>query len=221
GLRPWVDAGVPVVVLEPSCASVFRDELTNLMPARSEAQRLRQQTKLLSEFLVERDVVLPQLERRAVVQGHCHHKAVLGYDAERSVFERMGVRAQLLSSGCCGMAGAFGFERDSAKQHVSRACGERVLFGAVHAADGDTLVVADGFSCKTQIESGTGRRALHVAEVIQLGLAASAGKQVDGERERRVQERVPEQLAPVGLLCLGAAAALGALAFRAHAARTV
>jgi FAD/FMN-containing dehydrogenase/Fe-S oxidoreductase len=205
GLQPWIDEGLPVVVLEPSCASVFRDELVNFMPARLEARRLHDQTKLLSELLVSDGCKLPQLHGKAIVQGHCHHKSLLGYDAERSVFERMGLDAELLSSGCCGMAGAFGFERDASKQQVSHDCGERVLFKAVRAAPEDTLIVADGFSCQNQIEAGTERQPLHVAEVLRLGL----GRRAESPQRRRARERFPERLAALGLASLGAGIALG------------
>jgi Fe-S oxidoreductase len=196
-VSPWVNDGLSIVVLEPSCASVFRDELPNLMPARVEAQRLAKQTKLLSEFLVEEGVELPKLRRHAIVQGHCHHKSLLGWDAQDKVHHAMELDAPLLSSGCCGMAGAFGFERDEAKQKVSRALGERVLFGEVRKASRDTLILADGFSCRTQIEQGTGQHALHLAEV--LALAYRENGQVGAEEASgRPQKR-------------GFVAALGAL----------
>jgi Fe-S oxidoreductase len=174
-LRPWLDEGLPIVVLEPSCASVFRDELINLMPARLEARRLATQTKLLSELLA--DAELPRLQRKAVVHGHCHHKAVLGFDAERQVLERIGLSAELLSSGCCGMAGSFGFEREPEKQRVAQACAERALFPAVRACDDETLLIADGFSCRTQIAQGTRRRALHLADVLKLALDGGSLRQ--------------------------------------------
>jgi Fe-S oxidoreductase len=210
GLAPYIEEDLPIVVLEPSCASVFRDELMNLLPARLEAQKLRARTKLLSELLIEDECDLPKLSRNAIVQGHCHHKSLLGYDAERAVFERMGVEAELLSSGCCGMAGAFGFERDETKQKVSRDCGERVLFKAVRAAAPDTLIIADGFSCQNQIEAGTPRSAIHLAEVLRLAL----GKSEEPLAARRARERLPEQLAAAGLACLGAGVALGVCSWR-------
>ncbi len=189
-LRPWLEEGLPVVVLEPSCASVFRDELLNLMPGRIEAHRLHDQTKLLSELLAEdRSIEVPKLSRKAIVQGHCHHKSVLGYDAQRSIFERMGMDAALLSSGCCGMAGSFGFERDARKQEVATACGERVLFPAVRNADRETLILADGFSCRTQIAEGTGRQALHLAEALELALEQSSSH----ARERPLSRERTEQ----------------------------
>jgi len=205
------------VVLEPSCASVFRDELTNLMPGRVEAERLKQQTKLLSELLADEQHV-PTLHRKAIVQGHCHHKSVLGYEAEGALHERMGLDAELLASGCCGMAGSFGFEDDPSKQQVTKALGERVLFPALRKAAPDSLIIADGFSCRTQIEQGTGRRALHSAEV--LALALDYGPEgpplevlrADGKEEARRQD---SSMAGV-LVLAGVAAAAGLLVWNAY-----
>jgi Fe-S oxidoreductase len=161
-----IAAGTPVVGLEPSCVAVFRDEMGELMPGDEQAHRLASQTFALSEFLTARDYVFPRLERAALVHGHCHHKAVLGFDAQRQALERMGLQVNVLDSGCCGMAGSFGFEREH--YDVSVKAGERVLLPAVRAAADDTLIVADGFSCRTQIEQQTHRRALHLAELIEM-----------------------------------------------------
>lgn len=206
GLEPYLSQSVPIVVLEPSCASVFRDELPNLMPGRVAAQRLQKQTKLLSELLVERNVPLPEFPGHAIVQGHCHHKSVLGYDAQAELWKRMKFDAKLLSSGCCGMAGSFGFERDEQKQEVSKACGQRVLWPAVRDSSDDTLIIADGFSCQTQIESGTERRAVHVAEAVKL---ARDGQQRPDFEERERYVRAPERLALVGLALIAAGSLLG------------
>src|SRR5581483_12396411 len=104
---------------------------------------------------------------RALLHGHCHHKATGGVDGERKLLEAMGLDVEVLDSGCCGMAGSWGYE--PGHYEVSQACGERALFPAVRGAGRDDLVVADGFSCKTQIEQGVdGRRALHVAQVLKL-----------------------------------------------------
>lgn len=165
-----IDAGIPVVVLEPSCASVFRDELCSFFPNDSRAQRLSQQTFTLSEFLTRSETAYepPRFNAAALLHGHCHQKALKGFESEQDLLRRMGVQVQTPAAGCCGMAGAFGFERD--KYELSQAVGERDLLPAVRAADGDTLIVADGFSCREQIAQGTRRRALHLADVMALAL---------------------------------------------------
>ncbi|HWA24798.1 MAG TPA: FAD-linked oxidase C-terminal domain-containing protein [Lacunisphaera sp.] len=166
-LRPEIRAGVPMVGLEPSCVATFRDELCALLPLDDDARRLSRQTFLLSEF-IEREMpgTLPQYPHAALVHGHCHHKALMKMTAEESVLRRMGVAYELLDSGCCGMAGAFGFEQSH--YDVSIACGERVLLPRVRAADPGQIVIANGFSCREQIAQCTGRRALHLAQVLEL-----------------------------------------------------
>jgi FAD/FMN-containing dehydrogenase/Fe-S oxidoreductase len=170
-LRPHIWAGVPVVGIEPSCVAVFRDELPNLFPYDPDATRLSQQSFVLSEFLVKQGRVddLPKLHRTALVHGHCHHRAVMGFEDERDVLEGLGLDVDIPESGCCGMAGSFGFEKGQ-KYDVSQGAGERVLLPSVRAAAKDTLIVADGFSCRTQIEQNTDRRAMHLAQVIALAM---------------------------------------------------
>jgi FAD/FMN-containing dehydrogenase/Fe-S oxidoreductase len=169
-LAPQIDAGLPIVVLEPSCASVFRDELRNLFPGDARADRLSRQTFLLSEFLEHHTPGYqpPQLSRKAILHGHCHHKALMKMSDEESLLRKMGTTLEPLDAGCCGMAGPFGFEKE--KFAVSQAIGERVLLPAVRQAKPDTLIVSDGFSCGEQIFQATGRRAIHLAEAIQLAL---------------------------------------------------
>jgi FAD/FMN-containing dehydrogenase/Fe-S oxidoreductase len=168
---PQIDAGLPFVFLEPSCATVFRDELINFFPPDSQAgpraQRLRDQTLLLSQFLVQHapDFQPPSLPgKQIVLHGHCHHKSAMKMTDEVAILRRTGADVDLLDSGCCGMAGPFGFERE--KFEVSQALGERVLLPAVRAAAPDAILVADGFSCREQISQNSSRRALHFAEVI-------------------------------------------------------
>ena len=170
GLGPQIDAGLPIVVLEPSCASVFRDELRNLFPDDARADRLRRQTFLLSEFLEHHapGYEPPQLHRKVVLHGHCHHKALMKMKDEESLLRKMGTTLEPLDAGCCGMAGPFGFEKE--KFAVSQAVGERMLLPAVRRAEPDTLIVSDGFSCGEQILQATGRRAIHLAEAMQLAL---------------------------------------------------
>ncbi len=167
-LAPEIDAGTPVVVLEPSCAAVFRDELINLLPDNQCARRLSRQTFLLADFLRHqaRHFSVPRLPgRRALLHGHCHHKAVTGLEDEEVLLREMGLELDVPDTGCCGMAGAFGFESGD-HYAVSIACGERVLLPEVRRAAPETLIVADGFSCREQIAQGTERAALHLAEVI-------------------------------------------------------
>ena len=161
--------GTPIVVLEPACASAFRDELVDLFFRDEVARRLSKQVVLLEELLVRDDGWNPpKLDRDAIVHGHCHQQAILGMDAQRKALERAGIRCDIPDAGCCGMAGSFGFEKE--KYDVSMACAERVLLPALREADAETLVVANGFSCREHVEQATGRRPLHLAEVLALAL---------------------------------------------------
>jgi len=165
-----IGAGLPLVVLEPSCAAVFRDELLNLFPQDGRARKLSQQTFLLSEFLEKRakHFELPKLDRKALIHGHCHHKSIMTMTDEESVLRRMGIDYHAPAPGCCGMAGSFGFE--AGKYDVSVAIGELELLPAIHREPAGSLIIADGFSCREQIAQCTDRRALHLAEVIQIAL---------------------------------------------------
>ena len=165
-----IRAGTPIVALEPACASVFREELLNLFPYHLQARRLSGQVQLLADFLTRDDVHadFPALGGKALLHGHCHHKALSDLHTERKLLDALGLQVQLPDSGCCGMAGAFGFAAD--KVDVSLACGERVLLPAVRALADDALVVADGFSCSEQIGHGAGRQALHLAQVLRMAL---------------------------------------------------
>ena len=169
-LTPEIDAGTSMVVLEPSCCSVFRDELNGLMPDLPRAHRLMEQTFTLAEFLEKKadKYAPPQLSGKAIVQGHCHHKAIMRLKEEEKVMDKLGLDYEILQSGCCGMAGSFGYESD--KYDVSIKAGERVLLPEVRKAGLSTFIVADGFSCKEQIEQQTNRQALHLAEVISIAM---------------------------------------------------
>jgi FAD/FMN-containing dehydrogenase/Fe-S oxidoreductase len=169
-IRPAIRDGIPVVGLEPSCVAVFRDELVNLFPDDKDARRLAGQTFTLAELLADHTDGWrpPPLSGRAIVHGHCHQKAVIGMDPDLRLLRGMGLDAELLDSGCCGLAGPFGFE--AGRYQISMAMGERALLPRVRDADPDTLVLADGFSCATQVRDATGRRTLHLAEVLRLGL---------------------------------------------------
>ncbi|MGK2860065.1 MAG: (Fe-S)-binding protein, partial [Thermoanaerobaculia bacterium] len=159
-----IRAGTPIVGVEPSCVAVFRDELPNLLPG-GDAAKLSRPVFTLAEFLERENVELPRLDERVLFHGHCHQKAVMKTDAELRLFSRMGVRVDAPDSGCCGMAGAFGFE---AKHYdVSVAAGERVLLPAVRAASESTAVVTDGFSCREQVSQLTDRKPKHFAELVR------------------------------------------------------
>jgi Fe-S oxidoreductase len=191
-LTPYARAGVPIVGLEPSCVAALRDELPAMLVHDEDATRIATGTMTLAEFLKEHagDWRMPRLERRAIVHGHCHQEAVMGLDADRELLERLGLDFEVLDSGCCGLAGSFGFE--ASKYDISVAVGERRLLPAVREAPADALILADGFSCRTQIEQLTDRRAIHVAEAIELALE-------HGERGPATQ--VPEaaqEAQPVG-----------------------
>jgi len=165
--EPQIQAGLPVVMLEPSCASVFRDELINFFPDDARAIRLSKQTMMLSEVLAQSSTgwTPPRLPgRRIIVQGHCHQKALMTMKDEMVLLRATGAEVDLLDSGCCGMAGPFGFEKD--KFAVSQTLAERVLLPAVRAAHAETILVSNGFSCREQIKQNTPRRAVHLAEVL-------------------------------------------------------
>jgi Fe-S oxidoreductase len=170
-LREEIRNGVPVVGLEPSCVAVFRDELVNLFPDDEDALRLKTQTFTLAEFLQKKapGFRIPSLTHEALVHGHCHQKAIMKMDAEKALYKKMKLNFRLVDSGCCGMAGAFGYEKGS-HYDVSVAAGELVLLPAVREASRDALIIADGFSCREQILQQTGRQPMHTAEVLELAL---------------------------------------------------
>jgi Fe-S oxidoreductase len=208
-LEPEIEAGVPLVGLEPSCVAIFRDELVNFFPDDQRARRLSAQSYLLSEFLMRhaRRFRPPKLARQALVHGHCHHKAVMGTECDKDALRRLGLDYTLLEAGCCGMAGAFGFERGH--YEISMQVGERVLLPAVRAAAKDTLIVADGFSCREQIAQSTDRHALHLAQVIQMALRESPVGP-SGDYPEQTYIRMKEPVAGASLGGLVAVAGTGA-----------
>ncbi|MEO9138929.1 MAG: FAD-linked oxidase C-terminal domain-containing protein [Jatrophihabitans sp.] len=164
-----IDAGVPVIGLEPSCVSVFRDELPALLPHDRRAGRLAAQTYTLSEWLAKAAPdFAPAIGGSVLVQGHCHDKSVLDFVAETDLLRRCGAEVETPEDGCCGMAGAFGFE--ARNYEVSMRCADRALLPAVTRAAEDTALVADGFSCREQIRQGSGRAPLHLAEILAHAL---------------------------------------------------
>jgi Fe-S oxidoreductase/FAD/FMN-containing dehydrogenase len=173
-LRPEIRAGVDVVGLEPSCVDVFRDELLNMLPDDEDAKRLSKQTFSLVEFLSERlDWEPPTLAERVVVQGHCHHRAAektMRHD--RALLDRLGVDYEILGTGCCGMAGSFGYHAGE-QYDVSVAVAEHSLLPKLEQTPRSTVVVADGFSCRAQIDQLAGRKAVHIAQLVQRALRES------------------------------------------------
>jgi FAD/FMN-containing dehydrogenase/Fe-S oxidoreductase len=189
-LRDEIRAGTPIVGLEPSCVSVFRDEAPNLLHGHADARRLAAQSQTLTEYLTAIGYEPGRLTGRALVQGHCHHRAVLDFDSELDLLRATGLQLDVPESGCCGMAGAFGFERGD-HYRVAMAAGERVLLPAVRAAEAETFVIAGGFSCREQIEQATGRQVVHPAELLARaaryrasgGPTARASRETAGGRE--------------------------------------
>jgi FAD/FMN-containing dehydrogenase/Fe-S oxidoreductase len=191
-LAPHIRAGVPVVGIEPSCVAAFREELPGLMPHDEDAKRLSLQTLTLAELLQlhAKDWEAPRLEGRALVHGHCHQEAVMGMEAEKELYERLGLDFEVLDSGCCGLAGSFGFEK--AHDRISREIGEQRLMPMVREAPEEAILIADGFSCKTQIEQMTDRRAMHTAQVIKLAMEQRAGAAPRPKPEQRFPDVVLE-----------------------------
>jgi Fe-S oxidoreductase len=166
-LKDDIEAGTPLVGLEPACLSAFRDELPNLFPNDQSAQRLSRQSVFFSDFLAKHwpgNGTKVNGRVKALVQLHCHQHAIIKPDGENKLLGHLGAGYEILKSGCCGMAGAFGFERDH--YDISLAIGERALLPAVRAAEPEALIVTNGFSCREQIEQGTGRQTRHVAELL-------------------------------------------------------
>jgi FAD/FMN-containing dehydrogenase/Fe-S oxidoreductase len=213
-LRDEIRQGTPIVGMEPSCLAVFKDELTGMLPHDDDAQRLARCAMHFSEFFEKYDIAVPGLERRALVWGHCHHKATGGMDPEHKLLERMGLEIEPVSGGCCGLAGSWGFEQGH--HDVSMQCGELALLPAVRDADPDTVVVANGFSCKTQIQqSGAERRALHVAQVMKMAREHGPQGFRSGPPEQPYYEVKPQP--PARTRALRAAALAGAVGVAAAA----
>jgi FAD/FMN-containing dehydrogenase/Fe-S oxidoreductase len=176
-LADHVRAGGLVLGLEPSCTAVFRSDAADLLPDDLDVARLRQQTVTLAELLTEHtpNWAPPALDRvSALAQVHCHQHAVLKWDADQQLLDDAGADTRRLDSGCCGLAGNFGFE--AGHLQVSTDCAEAVLLPALRQAPADAVVLADGFSCRTQIhelDSG-GREAIHLAELLHRAQHSAA-----------------------------------------------
>jgi Fe-S oxidoreductase len=167
-MAPEIEAGLPFIFLEPSCASVFKDEALEFFPDDLRAQRMSKQVWLLADWLAARapEWVTGRLEgAQVILHGHCHHKAVFGGPVnEIALLKKAGAAVELINSSCCGMAGPFGFEAD--KFEVSKAIANLGLLPAVNSAAPATIIVADGFSCREQINQLSDREGMHFAEVL-------------------------------------------------------
>jgi FAD/FMN-containing dehydrogenase/Fe-S oxidoreductase len=215
-LKPEIEAGTPIVLLEPSCAAVFRDELLNLFPDDPYADRLARQTFLFSEFLERKaeHFRVPTLPRKALLHGHCHQKSIMKMKDEEAVLKRLGIQFTTPAPGCCGMAGSFGFEKG--KYEVSVAIGELELLPAVRNASPECLIIVNGFSCREQIAQGTDREALHLAEVVRIAMNGTAEGHGGYPERAAVEERQHEIMASMRRtgLALAAVAAGAVLLWR-------
>ncbi len=172
-LHKEIAAGTPIVCLEPSCASVFRDELKNLFPNDEVAGRLQKQVVLFADFLEQAGYKPTKFSdglsgTRTLVHGHCHHKALWSMSPEQRLLDQAGLKTEVLDSGCCGLAGSFGYQAEH--YDTSMKIGELKLLPIVRSAERSTVIVADGFSCRQQIDHGSSRRAMHTAEVLRMAL---------------------------------------------------
>jgi FAD/FMN-containing dehydrogenase/Fe-S oxidoreductase len=216
GLREEIQTGTPVVAVEPSCGAVFRNELTNMLPDDEDAKRLARQTFTLGEFLAQQaeDWDMPQLGRKALVHFHCHQRATSDTDCDRQVLDRLGLDYEVLETGCCGMAGSFGYEAGE-RYEVSVKVGEQKLLPAVREASPHTLIITDGFSCASQIEQLTDRGALHLAQIVQMALHEGPNGPAVALPERHFSgqpEASSDGATAKAAVAAGAAAALGGLA---------
>jgi FAD/FMN-containing dehydrogenase/Fe-S oxidoreductase len=212
-LRDEIRAGTPVISVEPSCGAVFRNELTNLLPDDEDAKRLAEQTHTIGEFFAQHahEIDLPKLDRKALVHFHCHQRATSDVDCDTKVLDRLGLDYEVLDDGCCGLAGSFGYEAGD-KYEVSMRVGEQKLLPAVRDADPDTLVITDGFSCRSQIEHGAeGRRSVHLAEVLALSYRTNGltdGSSAQAEPRNRAG-RTALAATGIGIAAAGGAFVLG------------
>jgi Fe-S oxidoreductase len=215
GLREEIRAGTPVIAVEPSCGAVFRNELTNMLPDDEDAKRLARQTYTLGEFLAQHAEhwEIPRIDRKALVHFHCHQRATSDTDCDRMVLDRLGLDYEVLDTGCCGMAGSFGYEAGE-RYEVSVKVGEQKLLPAVREASPHTLIVTDGFSCASQIEQLTDRGSLHLAQVIQMAMHEGPNGPATPFPETRHSEQPPGGVPSTGgqtAIAIGAVATVGGL----------
>ena len=180
-----IRSGDPIIGLEPACVSAFRDELPNLFPGDAQAQALSKQTRFLTEFLKDRGLspAAPDSHAPLLVQFHCHHHSVLDKKAESELIKALPAPSQVLQHGCCGMAGAFGFE--VAKYALSRTIAEHGLLPEIANTPRDTIIIANGFSCREQIEQLSRTSDARISRNILRPLGLSAGSWLGLDRSGR------------------------------------
>jgi len=221
-LREEIARGTPIVGMEPSCIAVFRDELPNLLPLDEDAKRLSKQVYTLAEFLSDRDYTPPRLEKKALYFGHCHHRSVMGTHQDVSLLRQMGVEVETIEATCCGLAGSFGFEAGERYEvSVKAGEGEHGVLPKVRGADLQTIVVADGFSCQTQIEQLTDRGAVHLSQLLAMALrggSKTVPPESDMKRDGHTRDRRKARLA-IGAALAGATVVAGRAARKRRASR--
>ncbi|MCH8840263.1 MAG: hypothetical protein IH831_06220 [Planctomycetes bacterium] len=169
-LAPFAEQGIPIVGLEPSCLLTLRDEIMSLLPDDPRTKTIAQQAYLFEEFIAKLadegtlNLKFSEQVRHVLLHGHCHQKALVGTEPSKQTLALAGCEVEEVDSGCCGMAGSFGYEAEH--YEISLAMGERRLLPAVRSASADTVIVAAGVSCRQQIKHATSRQALHPAEVL-------------------------------------------------------
>jgi Fe-S oxidoreductase len=216
-LAPHVRAGGYVVGLEPSCTAVFRADAPELFPDDQDVRRLRDHTLTLAELLTQHTPGWkpPSLGpgRPVLAQVHCHQHAVMGWDADKALLTDAGAQVEHLETGCCGLAGNFGFE--AGHGGVSRDIAERALLPRVRSAPEAAVLLADGFSCRTQIheldsagEGGTGREAMHLAELLATAGNLSYDRPEHTAAARPARPSAAATAATLGAVAVGAAGAL-------------
>jgi Fe-S oxidoreductase len=171
GLKEYLDLGLKIVVCEPSCASALNDDLTDLIDDERVVAQLKQQVMMIDVFLSEEiesgklELAFESLADNILIHGHCHQKALYGTSAMKSILSKSKGSCSEIPSGCCGMAGSFGYEVEH--YDISRKIGESILFSSVKSASAGTTTVANGFSCRHQIEHFTGIKPKHWVEVVR------------------------------------------------------
>jgi FAD/FMN-containing dehydrogenase/Fe-S oxidoreductase len=178
------DAAVALVGLEPGCMSVFKDELLKMFPDDPRAKVLSDNAFLLGDFLNVSGYRPPRFDAEVIVHAHCHQKSLFGVTGEKAILAAMGVKATWLDSGCCGMAGSFGF--DPRHEEISANVGELVLLPAVRKAPMQAFILTNGFSCREQIHQRTGRQVVHFAELLKIAHERAEARSEDDSMRRHV-----------------------------------